>query len=48
MLVQKISKLSCPTKFSKGDLSLAECPGIRDILYFLQELKPPDGMGAKK
>jgi ribonuclease HI len=29
-------------------LSLAECAWYRDILYFLQELKPPDGMGKSK
>jgi ribonuclease HI len=29
-------------------LSLAECDWYRDILYFLQELKPPDGMGKSK
>jgi hypothetical protein len=35
-------------KGSQGDLSLAECTWYRDILYFLQELKPPDGMGKSK
>jgi hypothetical protein len=35
-------------KSSQGDLSLAECTWYRDILYFLQELKPPDGMGKRK
>jgi hypothetical protein len=35
-------------KGSQGVLSLAECSWYRDILYFLQELKPPDGMGKSK
>jgi hypothetical protein len=33
---------------SQGDLSLAECNWYIDILYFLQELKPPVGMGKSK
>jgi hypothetical protein len=37
-----------PSKSSQGGLSLAECTWYRDILYFLQELKPPDGMGKRK
>jgi hypothetical protein len=37
-----------PSKSSQGGLSLAECTWYRDILYFLQELKPPDGMGKSK
>jgi hypothetical protein len=35
-------------KGSQGDLSLAECTWYKDILYFLQELRPPDGMGKSK
>jgi hypothetical protein len=35
-------------KGSQGDLSLAKCAWYRDILYFLQELKPSDGMGKSK
>jgi hypothetical protein len=35
-------------KSSQGGLSLAECTWYRDILYFLQELKPPDGMRKRK
>jgi hypothetical protein len=35
-------------KGSQGDLSLAECTWYRDILYFMQELKPPNGMGKNK
>jgi hypothetical protein len=35
-------------KGSQGDLSLAGCTWYRDILYFLQELKPPDGMEKSK
>ena len=35
-------------KSSQGDLSLAECTWYRDILYFLQDLKPPNGMGKSK
>jgi hypothetical protein len=30
------------SKSSQGGLSLVECTWYRDILYFLQELKPPD------
>jgi hypothetical protein len=33
---------------SQGALSLAPCTWYKDILYFLQELKPPDGMGKSK
>jgi hypothetical protein len=40
------AKLS--NKSSQGDLSLVECTWYKDILYFLQELKPPDGMGKSK
>jgi hypothetical protein len=29
-------------------LSLAACPWYKDILYFLQELRPPDGMEKSK
>ena len=36
------------SKSSQGGLSLAECTWHKDILYFLQELKPPDGMGKNK
>jgi hypothetical protein len=32
----------------QGALSLAACSWYKDILYFLQELKPPDGMGKRK
>ena len=35
-------------KISQGSLSLAECTWYREILYFLQELKPHDGMGKIK
>jgi hypothetical protein len=37
-----------PSKSSQGGLSLAGCTWYRDILYFLQELKPLDGMGKSK
>jgi ribonuclease HI len=37
-----------PSQCSQDGLSLAECAWYRDILYFLQELKPPDGMGKRK
>jgi hypothetical protein len=37
-----------PNKGSQGGLSLAVCTWYKDILYFLQELKPPDGMGKIK
>jgi hypothetical protein len=36
------------SKSTQGGLSLAKCTWYRDILYFLQELKPPDGMGKRK
>jgi hypothetical protein len=37
-----------PSQSSQGDLPLTECAWYRDILYFLQELRPPDGMGKSK
>jgi hypothetical protein len=37
-----------PNQGSQDGLSLAECAWSHDILYFLQELKPPDGMGKSK
>jgi hypothetical protein len=37
-----------PSQSSQDDLPLTECTWYRDILYFLQELKPPDGMGKSK
>jgi hypothetical protein len=37
-----------PSQGSQDGLSLAECAWYHDILYFLQELKPPDGMGKSK
>jgi hypothetical protein len=36
------------SKSSQGALSLAACPWYKDILYFLQELRPPDGMERSK
>jgi hypothetical protein len=33
---------------SQGASSLAACPWYKDILYFLQELRPPDGMERSK
>jgi ribonuclease HI len=35
-------------KHSLGALPLAACDWYKDILYFLQELKPPDGLGKSK
>jgi ribonuclease HI len=32
----------------QGTFSLAACAWYKDILYFLQELKPPDGLGKNK
>jgi hypothetical protein len=32
----------------QGALSLAACTWYKDILYFLQELRPPDGMEKRK
>jgi ribonuclease HI len=36
------------SKDSQSALSLAACPWYKDILYFLQELRPPDGMEKSK
>jgi hypothetical protein len=36
------------SKNSQGALSLTACPWYQDILYFLQELRPPDGMEKSK
>jgi hypothetical protein len=36
------------SKISQGGLSLVECTWYKDIFYFLQELKPPGGMGKIK
>jgi hypothetical protein len=33
---------------SQSTVPLAECTWYKDILYFLQELKPPDGLGKSK
>jgi hypothetical protein len=33
---------------SQDDLPLTECAWYQDILYFQQELRPPDGMGKSK
>jgi hypothetical protein len=35
-------------KSSQDNPPLAECAWYKDIIYFLQELKPPDGMGKRK
>jgi hypothetical protein len=32
----------------QGTSPLAACPWYKDILYFLQELRPPDGLGKNK
>jgi hypothetical protein len=37
-----------PSPCPQDGLSLAEYAWYHDILYFLQELKPPDGMGKSK
>jgi hypothetical protein len=37
-----------PSQCSQDGLSLTECAWYHDILYFLQELKPSDGMGKSK
>jgi hypothetical protein len=37
-----------PSPCPQDGLLLAEYAWYRDILYFLQELKPPDGMGKSK
>jgi hypothetical protein len=37
-----------PSQCPQDDLSLVNFSWYRDILYFLQELKPPDGMGKRK
>jgi hypothetical protein len=33
---------------SQGNVPLSACPWYKDILYFLQELRPPDGMEKGK
>jgi hypothetical protein len=33
---------------SQSTVPLVECTWYKDILYFLQELKPPDGLGKSK
>jgi hypothetical protein len=40
----KIQQNESSNKNSQGALSLIACPRYKDILYFLQELRPPDGM----
>jgi hypothetical protein len=35
-------------KGSQENPSLVECIWYKDIIYFLQELRPPDGMGKNK
>jgi hypothetical protein len=30
------------------NLKLAECTGYKDIIYFLQRLRPPDGLDTNK
>jgi hypothetical protein len=35
-------------KNSQDNLPLAECTWYKDIIFFLQELQPPDGMGKRK
>jgi hypothetical protein len=35
-------------KHFQGTLLLASCAWYKDILYFIQELKPPDGLGKSK
>jgi hypothetical protein len=37
-----------PNQCSQDGLSLADCAWYRDILYFLQELKPSDRMGKSR
>jgi hypothetical protein len=41
-------KAESSNKNFQDALSLATCSWYKDILYFLQELKPPDGMGKSK
>jgi hypothetical protein len=48
ILVQKIQQVESSNKDSQSALSLAACPWYKDILYFLQELKLPDGMGKSR
>jgi hypothetical protein len=37
-----------PSQCLEDGLSLADCAWYREILYFLQELRPPDGMGKSR
>jgi hypothetical protein len=41
-------RVELPDKGSHDNPSLAECAWYKDILYFLQELKPPDSMGNSR
>jgi hypothetical protein len=41
-------QVDSPSHSSQDDLPLTECAWYRDILYFLQELRPLDGMGKSK
>jgi hypothetical protein len=37
-----------PDKIPRDGPPLAECTWYKDIIYFLQDLRPPDGMGKRK
>jgi hypothetical protein len=41
-------QVELPSPCPQDGLSLAEYAWYRDVLYFLQDLKPPDGMGKSK
>jgi hypothetical protein len=37
-----------PDKSSQDNPPLAECGWYKEIIFFLQDLRPPDGMGKRK
>ena len=44
----QIQQVELPIQCSQEGVLLAECAWYRDILYFLRELNPPDGMCKSK
>jgi hypothetical protein len=45
---QKINKQNCMIQMLRTTPQLAGCPWYKDVIYFLQELRPPDGMQRNK
>jgi hypothetical protein len=44
----EINKLKLSDKIPQDNPPLAECTWYKDIIYFLQELRPPYGMGKRR